>query len=304
MTVLALEVGASRFAAARVASDVEADDVRQVPIPAKSVWECCRELLNEVADGGDVTSLGIACAGPVDMAAGVVAPTTIAEWRTGFAIVAAARELFPTATVQLAVDGVCLALAERNVGAAKGVMDSLAVAVSGRISGGVTIGGFAVVGRTGNAGNVAHMLVPHFDGLCECGSRGCLEAIAGGESIVRWARGEGWDGESVGELLAAAQTGDVVASAALGRAGTALGQAIASVATLLDLDLVVVGGTLAAAGPELWAPLNAAVTAHARLSYLPGLQVVPSPLGDLGALTGAGLLAMSAQHQSEIVATH
>ncbi|WP_067802532.1 ROK family protein [Nocardia beijingensis] len=293
MTVLALAIGSSGFAASRIADDVDTEDIRRIPIPEAGAWGECQELLLEVASGGEVTDLGIASAGPIDMAAGVIAPPDIPEWRTGFGIVEAARKLFPKATVRLALDGVCLAMAERTFGATGAVMDSLAIDVSDRIAGGVTVGGFALVGRTGNAGHVGHVLVPGFDERCACGGRGCLEAVAGGLAVVRWAREQGWSGTSVPELLDAARVGEDIPAAALGRAGTALGRAFASVAALLDLDLVVLGGSLAEAGPALWKPLGEAVATHARLSFLPGLRVVPSRLGDAGTIMGAGVLALA-----------
>ncbi|MFB8006012.1 ROK family protein [Nocardia sp. NPDC056000] len=292
MTVLALEVSAAGFAAGQVADDIGADEIRRAPMPSGAPWDSARELLLEVAAGTEVTALGIACSGPVDMAAGVVASTEIPQWRTGFAIVDAARKVFPKANVSVALDGVCLALAERSFGAAQGVMDSLAISASEQLSGGMTVGGFAVVGRTGNAGSIAHTLVPGFDEPCECGGHGCTQAVAGGTAVRAWARGQGWSGDSLAELLTAAQEGDGIAIAALGRAGTALGRAISSTAALLDLDLVIIGGTMATAGPALWKPLAEAVADHARLGYLAGLRVVPSALGDLGVLAGAGILAL------------
>src|SRR5690242_17651931 len=99
MTVLALEIGPTRFAASRVAADVEEEDVREIPVPTHSAWEKCRDLLTEVAEGSEVTALGIGSIGPIDMAAGVVAPTEIREWQAGFGIVEAARKLFPSASV-------------------------------------------------------------------------------------------------------------------------------------------------------------------------------------------------------------
>ncbi|MGY2032808.1 ROK family protein [Nocardia gipuzkoensis] len=294
MTVLALEIGSSRFAATRVADDVGTEDVRQIPIPASGAWDRCRDILLDAAEGAEVTALGIASAGPIDMAAGIVAPMEVPEWRTGFGIVEAARKLFPAASVHLALDGVCSALAERNFGALSNVMDGLAITASDRISGGVIVGGFTVVGRTGNAGHVGHVLVPGFDDRCVCGGRGCLEAVAGGASAVRWAREQGWAGTSVPELVEAARVGENIPSAALDRAGTALGRAVASAAALLDLDLVVLGGSIAEAGPALWKPLGEAVATHARLSFLPGLRVVPSQLGDIALLAGAGILAVTA----------
>ncbi|MEU7769069.1 ROK family protein [Nocardia sp. NPDC049190] len=291
MTVLALEIGSSRFAAGRVADDVGDEDIREIPVPASGAWDRCRELLLEVAGGAEVTALGIASGGPIDMAAGVVAPAEVPEWRTGFGIVEAARKVFPSAAIRIALDGVCLALAERNFGATSTVMDALAINVSNRVIGGVTVGGFTVVGRTGNAGHIGHVLVPGFDDRCTCGGRGCLESVAGGMSAVRWARGQGWAGTSVPELVEGARVGEDIPAAALGRAGIALGRAIASVAALLDIDFVVLGGPLTEVGPALWKPLGEAVATHARLSFLPGLRVKPSQLGDIAILAGAGVLA-------------
>jgi glucokinase len=294
MTMLALEIGPVGFAASRVADEVGEDEIRRVPIPTGAAWDTCRDLLLEVAGGEEVTSVGIASAGPLDMAAGVVAPPGIAGWRTGFGIVEAVQKLFPGALVRMALDGVCLALAERNFGATNEALDSLAIMVSDRISAGVTVGGFAVVGRTGNAGHLGHVLVPGFDDLCECGGRGCLETVAGGISAVKWARAQGWQGTSVDDLVGQARAGDELADAALSRAGTALGRAIASAAVLLDHDLVVLGGTMAPQGTSLWKSLHAAVATHARLGYLTGLRVVPSELGEVGVLAGAGVLALTA----------
>ncbi|MGV9411249.1 ROK family protein [Nocardia sp. NPDC003693] len=294
MTALAFSIDARYLRACRVADDVGVDDVVRMPVPSASVWQRCHELLLEAAAGAEVTALGIACAGPIDMAAGVVAPVDIPEWRAGFEIVAAARAAFPAAEVRLALDGVCSVMAERAFGAATADADSLVVSVSDRVCGGIGVGGLAVVGRTGNAGSIGHVLVPGFDEPCDCGGHGCLEAVAGGIALCRWAVGRGWSGRSVADLVRDAATGDSVAAAALTRAGTAMGRAIASVAALLDVDLVVLGGDLAAAGPELWKPLGEAMAAHARLSYLPGLRVIPSPLGDIGVLAGAGVLALTA----------
>ena len=294
MTLLALQIGSEEFVASKVEEGVDDEDIHRIPIPRRSSWEACRELLAEVAGGAEVTALGIASTGPIDMAAGVVAPPEIAAWRGGFGIVEATRKVFPAASVRLALDGVCLALAERSLGSAVNVPDALSISVSHQIAGGVMIGGFVAVGRTGNAGHIAHVLVPGFDEPCSCGGRGCLSAVASGAAAIRWAHQNGWAGTSLADLTTGADMGDELAAAAIARAGTALGRAIASVAALLDIDLVVVSGALAQAGTALWQTLGTEVAAHARVSYLPGLRVTPSKLGELGILAGAGVLAVSA----------
>ncbi|WP_019930970.1 ROK family protein [Nocardia sp. BMG111209] len=294
MTMLALEIGAAGFAVSRLDDDVDDDDVLRAPAPNRGAWKQCREMLLAAAAGQEVTSVGIGSSGPIDMSAGVIAPSDIPEWQAGFAIVDETRKLFPAAEVRLGIDGVCISLAERNFGAVGQTMDALSISVSHHVTGGVSVGGFAVVGRTGNAGSIGHVLVPGFDDPCDCGSRGCVDAVAGGVAAIRWSRGRGWSGTTPAELVEAAGAGDETALAALVRAGTALGRAISSVAALMDLDLVVVGGLLAQQGSALWQPMQEAVATHARASYLHGLRVVPSPLGEFGVLAGAGVLAVTA----------
>ncbi|WP_327148031.1 ROK family protein [Nocardia sp. NBC_01329] len=299
MTVLALEVGPTRIAAIEIADDVGPDQVKQIPVPERQTWERVRELMQDIAAGRDIKAVGIASGGPIDMSSGVVAPSHISDWEAGFPLVDSMEKLFPAATVALALDGVCLSLAERHFGGTREVMDSLAMYVSEAIVGGVMVGGFVVVGRTGNAGQIGHVLVPGYDVPCSCGGRGCLEAVAGGAALVKWANGQGWGGASVEALVAAAGEGQQVAISALERAGTALGRAIASVAALLDIDRVVVGGPVTAAGALLWKPLQNAIAMHARLPFLPGLRAIPSELGDLGLLAGAGVLALSSIQQQQ-----
>ncbi|WP_330232195.1 hypothetical protein OHA40_06690 [Nocardia sp. NBC_00508] len=120
MTILALEIGAAEFAASRVAADAGARGIRRIPVPADAVWDACRDLLLDVAGDDEITAVGIACPGPIDRSAEVVAPSGIAEWRGGFGIVAAVRRLFPVAVVRMATDGLCLTLVERSVGSASG----------------------------------------------------------------------------------------------------------------------------------------------------------------------------------------
>ncbi|WP_225731621.1 MULTISPECIES: ROK family protein [unclassified Nocardia] len=291
MTVLALDIGASKFAAGRVHAGRRVREVRQVDVPPDGIWEVCRALLLEVAGDEPVTAVGIGSAGPVDVPHGKTMPLNMPEWRSGFPIVGKVQELFPAAAIRFASDGACLALAEHHVGALRGLPDGMAMTVSSGIGGGLIVDGKVVLGRTGNAGHVGHIVVPGWDTPCSCGGIGCVEAVASGMSSVRWARAQGWAGTTGAELAKAAHIGDAIALAALERAGTALGQAIASAAALLDINLVVIGGGFAKSGDPLWTPLRAAVAKHARLGFLSKLRVVQSRIANGATLVGAGVLA-------------
>lgn len=291
---LALDIGGTKMAAGVVSEDGRVPVFDSVPTPQTDPWGACAALLERVADGRDVDGVGIACAGPVDTVAGVVAPINITEWAQGFELVAGVRSVFPDAGTALAMDGAAAALAEFHHGAGRGTPSLLSLVVSTGIGGGIVLGGEIARGRTGNAGHIGHLVVPGSSEPCSCGGVGCLETAASGPSAVRWARSQGWSGNTGRELAEGARSGDAIAVDALHRAGTALGGAIASTAALLDVDLAVIGGGFAQSGAPLWEPMLDAAARHARLSFIAGLRIVPAELGGAGTLTGAGLLALTA----------
>ncbi|WEX01505.1 ROK family protein [Rhodococcus sp. RCBS9] len=291
---LAVDIGGTKMAAGVVSEDGRVPVFDSVPTPQTDPWRACAALLERVADGREVDGVGIACAGPVDTVAGVVAPINITEWAQGFELVAGVRSVFPDAGTALAMDGAAAALAEFHHGAGRGTPNLLSLVVSTGIGGGIVLGGEIARGRTGNAGHIGHLVVPGSSEPCSCGGVGCLETVASGPSAVRWARSQGWSGNTGRELAEGARSGDAIAVDALHRAGTALGGAIASAAALLDVDLAVIGGGFAQSGTPLWEPMLDAAARHARLSFVAGLRIVPAELGGAGTLTGAGLLALTA----------
>lgn len=293
MTALALDIGGTKMTAAVVGEDGRPGEPLTVPTPETEVWRACAELLDAVAVGTAIDGIGIACAGPVDTIRGAVSPINIPEWKDGFGLTDAVQKKFPDASITLAMDGGCAALGEHKFGAAVGVDDVLSLVVSTGIGGGLVLGGKIVAGRSGNAGHIGHIVVPGSTTPCTCGGLGCVETVASGPSAVRWAQEQGWTGSTGAELAQSAGAGDVVAITTLQRAGVALGQAIASAAALVDVNLVVIGGGFAQAGPPLWDPIRESAALHARLEFLDGLEIVPAKLGAVGTLTGAAVLAAS-----------
>src|SRR5690606_40884387 len=68
--------------------------------------------------------------------------------------------------------------------------------VSTGIGGGLILDGRVRTGESGNAGHIGHLVVDVNGPECACGGRGCVEAIASGTSIARWAVDNGWQGRS------------------------------------------------------------------------------------------------------------
>ena len=293
--ILSLDIGGTKIAAGLVDADGVLLHRNRQPTPpggdADQVWAAVERTITDAlaAAGGSVSGVGISSAGPISIADGTVSPINIGSWR-GFPIVEAVAAAVPGVPVRLAGDGLCMALGEHRRGAGQGAQFLLGMVVSTGIGGGLVLDGVPYDGRTGNAGHVGHVVVDLDGPPCGCGGRGCVEAIASGPHLVAWAREFGWNGDDARALAAAAVAGDGVAVRAFSRGARAVAAMIASVAAVCDLDLVVIGGGVANAGPVLFDPLRSALRDYTGLDYITGLRVVPAALGGEAGLIGAAAL--------------
>ncbi|RZS37766.1 glucokinase [Herbihabitans rhizosphaerae] len=298
-TVLAIDIGGTKIAAGLVdeAGTVLAEAV--VPTPtgdAEQTWQAVADCARQVLGDTSVEAIGACCAGPVDIGAGTVSPINITCWRE-FPLRARLRELATGATVELAGDGVCMALGEHWLGAGQGSEFMLGMVVSTGVGGGLVLGGRPYPGRTGNAGHIGHVIVEDDGWPCTCGGRGCVETVASGPNMVRWARTQGWqapDHADAAHLAAAANHGDKIALATFQRGGRAVGMAIAATAVVCDLELAVIGGGVSKAGDLLFDPVREALADHARLSYVDQLRIAPAALAKNAGMIGAAAMALRA----------
>ena len=293
---LALDIGGTKIAAGLVAADGELVAVEQRPTPRgtdpEAVFAVVVELVAAMTATHEVRGVGIASAGPVELRTGTVSPVNVPAWR-GFPIRDRVAALVPGLPVRLGGDGLCMALGEQWRGAGRGATFMLGMVVSTGIGGGLILDGRPYFGRTGNAGHVGHVVVDPDGPSCACGGRGCVEAVASGPRMVRWARENGWqppDGADAEVLARDAAAGNEVALRAFARGGRAIATMIASVAAVCDLDLVVIGGGVAKSGELLFGPLRSALTEYARLDFISGLRVHPAQLGAEAGLVGAARL--------------
>ncbi|WP_049576405.1 ROK family protein, partial [Nonomuraea sp. SBT364] len=188
MTVLALDIGGTKFAAAHVAADGRLLRRAERPI-GRIPADTLRDLVADFRVRG-IGAVGIGSAGPLDLPAGTVSPVNIPAWRD-FPLAGTVRSLVPGAEVAMAGDGQCMALGEWWRGG-HGARSLLGIVVSTGVGGGLILDGRPVLGETGNAGHVGHVIVDRDGERCSCGTLGCLETIASGPSMVRWALAAGW----------------------------------------------------------------------------------------------------------------
>lgn len=298
MLTLALDIGGTKIAVGLVdaAGELVHTFIEHTPKDhdAEHVWDVLDRLIADAVETakGSIRAVGIGSAGPIDASAGTVSPVNIASWQ-GFPLRDRVAAVIPDVPIQLAGDAICMALGEHWRGAGRGAHFMLGMVVSTGVGGGLVLDGKPYHGRTGNAGHVGHVVVELDGQPCPCGSHGCVETVASGPWMTRWALANGWDGPTGADAVAlaeAAEAGDPAALQAFHRGATALAAMIASVGAVCDLDLVVLGGGVARSGPLLFDPLRAALAHYAGLSFIRGLRVVPAALGGNAGLIGAAAL--------------
>ncbi|MET9812266.1 ROK family protein [Streptomyces sp. NPDC006355] len=302
--VAALDIGGTKIAGALVDGHGRILVRAQRPTPARedgdTVMRAVEEVLGELAVSPlweRAAAVGIGSAGPVDASAGTVSPVNVPGWRD-YPLVARVRAAAGNLPVELIGDGVAITAAEHWQGAARGHDNALCMVVSTGVGGGLVLGGRLHPGPTGNAGHIGHISVDLDGDLCPCGSRGCVERIASGPNIARRALENGWrpgpDGDtSAAAVAAAARSGDPVAVASFDRAAQALAAGIAATATLVEIDIVVIGGGVGKAGDLLFAPLRKALRGYATLSFVQHLTVAPAHMGTDAGLVGAAAAALA-----------
>src|SRR5262249_27099772 len=165
------------------------------------------------------------------------------------------------------------------------------------VGSGAVVDGMLLRGPNNAAGELGHtQVVP--DGLpCACGQHGCVEAYASGRGFMRRLEAALASGTATrlaedpsrvtAALVArAAASGDAFAKQLWDDAERYLGQAIANYVTLLNPELLVLGGGVMTTVPSLAPALEQRVRAHATVLSR-DVRVARAGLGDSSGIFGA-----------------
>lgn len=298
---LAVDVGGTKVEAALVDQDAHilAGSRHRAPTGVSSsssaLFEAVRTVVQQsvraLPSGEAITGTGIGSAGPIAVSDGLVSPLNLPAWRA-FPLREGISQLLPGVPARLALDGLCITLAEHWVGAARDAENVLGMIVSTGIGGGILLHGRPVTGATGNAGHIGQIEVGGFAAEGVLGRGHTLERVASGPNVVAWARAKGWIGSTGEELAASYAAGDAIAVSAVRRAGAAIGRAIASATALLDIDVVVIGGGFAQVSPDLFGFIRESLAEHSEFPFTSRAEVRPTGLGADGPLLGAAALAL------------
>jgi glucokinase len=270
--VLGVDIGGTKIATGLVNQHAEVSSVRSIPtlanqgydVSIRQVWGAIEESIT-----GDVKAMGICAPGPLNPKTGVVLnPPNLPGWHN-VALQEMAQVRFG---LRVRVENDCNAagLAEARFGAGKGCSSVFYAAIGTGIGTGIILDGKIYHGKNGAAGEGGHVSIDYrSETVCRCGSWGCIEALASGHVLERTGAYD------LNEM-------SVQLSAWLG-----------SVVSLLDPDIIVIGGGVAKIGEPLFERLRAMVPTRTINPHARELPIVPAHFGAEAGIVGAATVVMT-----------
>jgi predicted NBD/HSP70 family sugar kinase len=269
--------------------------------PTRSL-DLAEELVRDALSSADVDSehllgLGIGLAAPINRTSGELEANGILPGWRGIRP-AAEMEARLGVPVQIENDANAGALGEKLFGAGRGVDDLVYVRLSAGIGAGMILSGRPYHGSLGVAGEIGHVLIDPKGPICRCGNRGCLETIASPVAVAALLE------RSIGrpvpipallELLTEDHRG---ARRAVADAGEAVGTALAALVNILNPQLLLVGGELAAAGEVILEPIRIAIARHCVAPASASVRVAAGTLGPRAEVLGAAALILAQSPQT------
>lgn len=295
--VLALDIGVEHLTAIRIGLGGVVLDRRErrqtvgdygVRRTLRRLERLVSELLAGAAREAVCVGIGVGVCGVVSTDDGVVRFAPNLGWVDVPLQDLLATSLATSLPIELGNDGDLGAIAEHLRGAGQGLSDLVFICGEVGIGGGIILGGHAVRGVGGYAGEIGHMSVNPRGRLCRCGRRGCWETEVGDEAVLLATGAPA--GMTLDEVLNAYASGERWVQAGMRRVGRSLGFGVVNLVNIFNPELIVFGGTtryiFAALEPMVRDVLAGALAA-------PGEQVrleLPA-LGDDATAVGAAEVA-------------
>jgi glucokinase len=262
--VLGVDIGGTKIAVGIVDRAGKILAQGRTPMVASGTPEAALDAvvsaIDSMSTGTEVEGIGICAPGPLDPKSGIVLnPPNLPCWRN-FPLADKIRAKYKV-PVNVDNDANAAALAETLWGAAQGFRYVFYATIGTGIGTGIVFDGAIYHGKTGSAGEGGHVSIDYRGPVCTCGKRGCIEILAAGPAIGARAKvaAEPLRGKTILNLVKgnisaitsqhvgeAFESGDPLAREVLEDTVHLLTIWLGNIVDLLDPDVIVVGGGVAA----------------------------------------------------------
>lgn len=266
------------------------------------IVQAIRELQPNIEN---ILGIGIGVAGQIEKDTGIVHLAPNLKWKN--VPIQQNIEKKSGAKVVVVNDVRAATLGEWLFGAGKGSQDLVCLFVGTGIGGGVVSGGRLLTGASNSLGELGHMIIDWKGALCTCGSRGCLESIAGGWAIADRAREavekdrnkaayilKLVDGKidqiTAKTVIEAYHAGDNFSKEIIEVTVEALIAGCVSIVNAFNPSQLILGGGIIDATPELIPQIEKGIRSKALPIAQSDLTVLPSQLGKEAGVIGAAAL--------------
>ena len=311
--IIGFDIGGTKLAGGVLDLDARLLERRERPTRAAEgvdvslgqVYEMLAELAAAATARGSLAGIGICAPGPLNPETGFIFnPTNMLGWANIPLAEEVGRRFGVPCRVENDANGA--GLAEAVFGAGRGFRRVFYATLSTGIGTGIVFDGQVYHGKNGAAGEGGHISIDYRSAArCNCGSIGCIEALASGSAIARRAR-VAVDAQRDSQILAlagapekvtaetvaqAAALGDRLAAQLIEETAEMLGAWLGSVISLLDPDIVILGGGVSKIGEPLFARLRDIAPRRTINPFAAQTPIVPAQLEkDVGIFGGAAVI--------------
>lgn len=245
-------------------------------------------LLSYSLDKSDLTSIGIAVPGSIDTS-GRMLKNAFNLQMFDAPFIDEMSEYFPGIRILLANDANAAALAEFYAGAFRGYKNAILLTLGTGLGGGIILGGKLFNGGRNHGTEPGHLPFKKDSELCTCGLSGCMEVYTAASWLEK--QGEkrlGLKYSGAKQVADEARKGNSIAVDIFNAYVDNLATAIGGLCSLLDPEIVALGGGLSAAGDILYKPLKNLV--KERNFFREEYDIVPAQMGNDAGIIGAAML--------------
>ncbi len=274
------------------------------------IARCIRDAVDECdLDIKQIKAVGIGAPGAIDAKAGSVIFAPNLNWQDIPLKKALEKQIggIPV-SVENDCNGATLGVFEKELQAKPRHM--VGVFIGTGIGAGIIADGKLYSGFNGTAGEVGHMVIQVGGPKCNCGNRGCFEALAsrgaifrsisaaikaGQKSVLTEMLGDDLADLRSGDLRKAIKKGDKLVEKIIEEAAEYTGVAVANLINILNPQAVVLGGgVIDALGDEMMAIIVETAEDYIMSGTHKGIEIIASKLGDDAGIIGGAVLARRA----------
>ena len=270
------------------------------------IARCVRDAVDECdLDFKQLRGVGVGAPGAIDVSSGRVIFAPNLQWQNVPLKKILEKDLDVPVSVENDGNSAMLGVFEAELQAKS--RHVVGVFIGTGIGGGIIVDGKLYSGFNGTAGEIGHMVIEVGGPKCNCGNRGCFEALASRTAIFRKITAAVKDGEKTlltdmlgpelndlrsGDLRKAIRKGDAFVEKIIEEAAEYTGIAVANLINILNPQTVVLGGgVIDALGDEMMAIIVETAEDYVMNGTSKDIEIVASKTGDDAGIIGAAVLA-------------